>query len=324
MAMVGRIAGFTGRAVAGGAGRAGSWSWRAPVTSMLLRGRGLCVGALAFAVALPYRRLTLADGHSSIDGLITGVQGAPLADAVLTVVDCAGRELARSRSGRHGGYRLPVPGPGDYLVVAVARGHQPRALSVTVAERRTAISLCLTASSSVVGTVQDDTLRMPLADALVLLTDARGSVVGSQVTSADGAYSFPSVRPASYTLAVTHERHTPVAREVTVTAEYQPTAVDVALAHRLLQLGGTVRDGRGAPVAGTRVTLADRSRFTREVHSDAAGRFLLPSLPIGQYCLTAVGPLGERVESQVTLHSTRIELELRLDEPQEQLRYESS
>ncbi|MFI6151935.1 collagen binding domain-containing protein [Kitasatospora sp. NPDC051170] len=282
------------------------------MTSGLLRARRLWAGVVARA--LPYRRRPSADGHSSIDGLVTGTHGAPLADAVLTVVDGVGRELARSRSGRHGGCRLPVPGPGDYLVVAAARGHQPRALSVTVAERCTELSLCLTASSSIAGVVEDDTLRMPLADAQVVLTDVDGSVVGSRITSVDGTYSFPGVPPASYTLAVTHDRHTPAAREVTVTAECRTAAVDVALAHRLLQLDGTVRDRHDAPVAGARVTLTDRGRLAREMYSDAAGRFHFQSLPIGQYRLTVVGLLGEWAELEVTLHRDRHQLDLRLDQ----------
>ncbi|MFD3554346.1 collagen binding domain-containing protein [Streptomyces goshikiensis] len=311
--MSGRIAGLSGRAIIGrAAGLSGSR--RAPVISFILRVRGLCVDALAFVAALPHPRRPSTGRRSSIDGLVTGVHGAPLADAVLTVVDPAGRELARSTSAWHGGCRLLVPGPGDYLVVAAARGHQPRALSVTVVERRTEFSLSLSASSSVAGIVQDDMLRMPLADALVLLTDSGGSVVGSRITSTDGAYSFLSLRPASYTLAVTHHQHTPVAREVMVTAEHQPTSVDLTLAHRQLQLDGTVWDPRGAPVAGARVVLTDRGRSTLEVRTDATGRFRFQSLPIGQYCLTAVCPTGERVESQVILHSTRNELDLRLGE----------
>ncbi|MFI5649132.1 collagen binding domain-containing protein [Kitasatospora sp. NPDC051705] len=273
---------------------------------------------------MPYSRRPSADGRSSIDGVITGVHGTPLAEAMLTVVDRTGRELARSRSGRHGGCRLPVPGPGDYLVVAAAPGHQPRALSVTVVERRTELSLCLTTSSSIAGIVQDDTLCMPLADALVLLVDASGSVVGSRMTSADGAYSLPSVRPASYTLAVAHHQHTPVAREVMVTAECQPTAVDVALSYRLLQLDGTARDRHGVPVVGARVTLTDRGLIAREVHTDAAGRYHFQSLPIGQYRLSAVGPLSEWVELEVTLHRDRHRLDLWLDGPQDQLGYEPS
>jgi RND superfamily putative drug exporter len=70
-----------------------------------------------------------------ISGAIRGHDRSPLVGTPVTVIDTAGRQIAVVRTGPEGSFWLPVPTGGAYLVAASARGHQPAALLITVADR---------------------------------------------------------------------------------------------------------------------------------------------------------------------------------------------
>jgi hypothetical protein len=73
------------------------------------------------------------DGETVISGAVRRTNGSPLVGTPLTLIDTAGREIAVDRTGSDGSYRLPVPIPGAYLLVASAAGFHPAASRVTVA-----------------------------------------------------------------------------------------------------------------------------------------------------------------------------------------------
>jgi EmrB/QacA subfamily drug resistance transporter len=73
------------------------------------------------------------DGETVISGAVRRNNGSPLVGTPLTLIDTAGREITVDRTGSDGSYRLPVPIPGAYLLVASAAGFHPAASRVTVA-----------------------------------------------------------------------------------------------------------------------------------------------------------------------------------------------
>ncbi|MGH3843184.1 MAG: carboxypeptidase regulatory-like domain-containing protein, partial [Pseudonocardiaceae bacterium] len=72
------------------------------------------------------------DTETAISGTVRRHNGSPLVGTPLTLIDTAGREIAVSRTGSDGSYRLPVPIPGTYLLVAAASGFAPAASRITV------------------------------------------------------------------------------------------------------------------------------------------------------------------------------------------------
>lgn len=62
--------------------------------------------------------------------------GWPLADAVLTVTDAAGAQVARVHSGEDGSIGTSALGPGTYTAIVTALGYQPQARTAVVHEGR--------------------------------------------------------------------------------------------------------------------------------------------------------------------------------------------
>jgi EmrB/QacA subfamily drug resistance transporter len=83
--------------------------------------------------AVPDGAIITPDAATVISGAVRRDNGSPLVGTPLTLIDPAGREIAVGRTGSDGSYRLPVPIPGAYLLVASATGFHPAASRVTVA-----------------------------------------------------------------------------------------------------------------------------------------------------------------------------------------------
>ena len=78
-------------------------------------------------------------------------------------------------------------------------------------------------------------------------------------------------------------------------------AARVAVADTTGTILGTVRDPQGAAIAGATVTARQAAtNLTRSVESDEAGNYRIPSLPIGEYVVTAEAS-GFGVAAVVTL-----------------------
>jgi hypothetical protein len=58
--------------------------------------------------------------------------GTPVGEAVLTLVDSAGRQRDRTISTEDGHYALAAPDTGVYVLTATAEAYQPRETTVTL------------------------------------------------------------------------------------------------------------------------------------------------------------------------------------------------
>lgn len=91
------------------------------------------------------------DGGSGPEGMTPSVagrvvrseDGEPVPDAVLTLVDEAGRQAARTDGAPDGGYRLVADLPGSYQLVARASGRRPDVGRVTLTRRQSACDVVL-------------------------------------------------------------------------------------------------------------------------------------------------------------------------------------
>ncbi|MGW7351546.1 MFS transporter [Streptomyces sp. NPDC054784] len=220
-------------------------------------------------------------------GTVQHHDGTTVPRAALTLIDTGGRQVGRGATGDDGRYALGTPGPGAYVLIAAAGGHQPQAVSVTVAERPVELDLVLGGAGRLAGCVQtaDGT---PVRDAAVTLTDVRGEVVASTRSGSDGTYVLGELVAGEYTLAASAPAYRPSAQPVTVHAARE-TRLDVELAGGAV-LRGTVRARGGRPVEDARVTLLDAAgNVVDTATTEADGNFRFVDLSSGEYTVIAAG-----------------------------------
>jgi hypothetical protein len=248
----------------------------------------------------------------AVRGTVHEPGGAPLGRAVLTLIGAGGRQTGRTATRADGHYELPVPGPGGYVLIAAASGHQPRATSVSVGDRPVELDVLLGGTSLLSGAVnRGDGSAVP--GATVVLTDVRGEVIASARTGDDGEYAFARLLPGSYTLAVNAEGFQPAALPVEA-AGGGPVRQDVELDGGA-GLRGIVRTRGGRPVEDARVTLVDgRGEVVASMTTAADGRFAFDNLPCGDYTLIAAG--YPPVATALDISSGQVEQELTLGHPE--------
>ncbi|WP_051939833.1 MSCRAMM family protein [Phaeacidiphilus oryzae] len=207
--------------------------------------------------------------------------------AVLTLIDMSGRQAARAATDSDGQWVFAAPGPGSYVLIAAAQGHQPQAVTLAVGARPVELDVLLGGTGRLRGRVcsSDGT---PVSDAAVILTDPRGEVAATTRTRPDGGYEFTELVPGDYTLAVSARAFRPAALAVGV-APSGGSRQDVVLTGSGT-LRGTVRTAGGRPVPEARVTLLDTSgEVVAAVVTGEDGRFRFTDLEPGDYTVIASG-----------------------------------
>ncbi|MGW1611632.1 MFS transporter [Streptomyces sp. NPDC002285] len=221
-----------------------------------------------------------------VRGLVQHPDGTVVPRAALTLIDIGGQQVGRGASGVDGRYGLATPGPGSYVMIAAAGGHQPQAVTVTVGERPVDLDIVLGGAGRLAGRVL--TPDGTPVDATVTLTNVQGEVVATTRSGREGGYVITELVAGEYTLAASASAFRPAAVPVTVKAARE-TRQDIELAGGAL-LRGTVRAGGGRPVEDARVTLLDAAGNVMDTLTTGPdGTFRFVDLSTGEYTVIATG-----------------------------------
>ncbi|MEU5951728.1 hypothetical protein [Streptomyces sp. NPDC047525] len=244
---------------------------------------------------------------------VLNMEGRPVPRARLTLVDRGGRMLGHGEARADGLCELAVPGAEPYVLLGGATGHLPGTTDLDVTARLLSDEtvLLLREVTTARGKVSEDSLYMPVPEALAVFMDDRGNVAGSAVTSDDGCFEVAGLRPGGYMLMVLHREFEYWLRAVHVGGT-EPLLADATLTRRLFSCLGVVLDARGEPVPGVLVRLADGSGLELREHADEDGRFGFPAVPQGLYELG----IGERPSSRSVLVAENLtHLEVTVPDP---------
>jgi EmrB/QacA subfamily drug resistance transporter len=226
-------------------------------------------------------------GGVAVCGTVQHSDGTTVGRAALTLIDVSGRQVGRGATSEDGRYALSTPGPGSYVLIAAAGGHQPQAVSVTVGDHPVDLDVVLGGAGRLAGTVHtaDGT---PVRDAVVTLTDVRGDVVATARSGREGVYLLTELVAGEYTLAASALAFRPAAMPVSVQAARE-TRQDVELAGGAV-LRGVVRAPGGRLVEDARVTLLDAAgNVVDSVTTGPDGHFRFVDLAAGEYTVIAAG-----------------------------------
>ncbi|GHG40573.1 MULTISPECIES: MFS transporter [Amycolatopsis] len=256
-------------------------------------------------------------GGLPVTGHVRRQDGSHVAGAALTLIDQRGRQVARATGAADGSYSVPSQGPGAYVLIVSAHGHQPQASSVVISNGPATVDVTLTGSGELTGTVRAASTGQPLPNVTVTLTDGRGEVNGAFITTADGTYAFVGVGAGAYTLVASGAGYRPFAVTLTV-PDSGVLRHDVELASSVL-LTGTARTEGDRVVPDARITVLDAEGNVAAVaRTDGEGRYVVSDLPAGAYTVVASGypPATSQVEltGGEAGHDVRLSYDQALDE----------
>ncbi|GGQ75197.1 MFS transporter [Streptomyces asoensis] len=222
-----------------------------------------------------------------VHGFVRGAESVPVAQAAVTLISLAGRQLGRSVAQADGSYALDAPGTGSYVLIASADGYQPQASTIVVDGEPVAYDILLSGTSGLSGAVRAAESGEAVKGAMVIVTDVRGDLLATAATGEQGEFSFAELVPGAVTVAVNavgfRPRALPV--EVGVTGVTRTEVVLDAGA----QLQGVVRAPHG-PLADARVTLVDAAgNVVGTATTGADGAYAFADLDGGEYTVIATG-----------------------------------
>ena len=226
-------------------------------------------------------------------GVVSDTNGAPVSDATVLITSTSfipsgggnSEQLSTDPQGRYSSSFLP---PGVYGVSAIQDGFVPASASDTVLDGVPItiqnFSLVRTSPFTITGQVTDGT-GAPVVAALRLRLNSPIPEYITTKTDPAGNYSItldPGTYNGDYTIDVTAVGFTSESRTITI-----PNGATITLNFALAKQGiltGHVKDQRGPPLGGAKVTVGSSETF-----SDVAGAYSI-TVDSGLYAVTASAP----------------------------------
>jgi hypothetical protein len=217
----------------------------------------------------------------------------PLPGTTLTLVDRAGVQMGRARTGSGGEFQIIGLTPGSYVVIFSRAGYQPKAEVVLVGAGTQPLDVMLEPAVAVHGVVHDRDTGRPVGAATVTAVDPGGEVIASTVSDPDGSYHITGIDADSITLVVAAPGADPTATVVELGRGTDYLA-DLAL-DTYSTISGTVTvDGR--PVERLPLALHAPDGWTvATTVTDDRGAYRFDRVKAGQYVLSSVTHAGRTV-----------------------------
>jgi hypothetical protein len=239
--------------------------------------------------------------EATVDGQVTGPDGAPVAGATVTVAGSAGTPATAATDG-DGHYRLAGLDPDTVRVTATHPELAPASRQADLKPGENEVDLAFEDGFAVSGGVSDPE-RKPVPGAHVTLTPLDKARPGLQADSGeDGAFSFPRVPPGSYRLAGEKEGLAPAV----LPSEVRVSTSEVTDLRLELSAGGSIT-GRLIGLSDDEIARLDLSAVNPKVgrrtgRVEAGKRFRFDHLPSGPwYVLASVGTDGRRATGRTAL-----------------------
>lgn len=208
--------------------------------------------------------------------------------STVTLISLTGRQLGRTVARFDGGFELAAPGAGTYVLIAAADGHQPQAATVTLGDEPLAYDILLSGPRGLSGSVSGAD-GLPVAAAMVILTDVRGEVLGTGQTGQDGEFAFGELHAGEFTVAVNAEGYRPTAVPVNV-SDGGPGRVEICLVAGARLQGAVVHSADLRLLPDARVTLVDEAgNVAATATTGADGAYAFTDLDAGEYSVIASG-----------------------------------
>ncbi len=272
------------------------------------------------------RRDLFLEATGSVSGRVLAPDGSPLPGAQVRVSssdspmgrgnpfggDLFGGGPQPALTGPDGGFRVQGVGAGkDLVATASAEGYLDAAsppFTIGTGGEVSVVELRLGAGCVLQGRVTDRG-GAPVAGAMVRAVKKQPWMRGGNInewqfrecdpafTDAEGRYSLKAVPPGQVLARAEAPGFVPAHRDDLTASDAAPSAADFTLVAGL-SIAGTVKDERGAPVAGVRVSArpaqsggpTSMSGWTSSV-TDPAGAFKLTDLAEGLYDLDVSSPV---------------------------------
>ena len=239
------------------------------------------------------RTITLKPG-ASVDGVVLGPDGAPVAGASVSVFGTWQEHSFTTKTDAHGAWRVDELETGRTWVNASSERYPDSTaikVDVDAATPVHGLVVQLVDGAEIDGTVADAS-GAPIANARVILWRPSGGLWDQTTTDVNGAFAKRALSPGEvHVLAVSADRGAPPV--VTTVASGQ--RVSVALIAVPSRIAGTVVDAHGIPIAEAHVTARSNDPAQvwlpdAETRSDGHGRFAFASIAPGTYTIRAAPP----------------------------------
>ncbi|HVX44227.1 MAG TPA: MFS transporter [Mycobacteriales bacterium] len=237
----------------------------------------------------------------TVTGTVRHHDGRRVANASVTLIDPAGRQVGRSGTGSDGDFTLRAPEPGSFVLVTAARGLQPQAQALSLDGEPVAVEVTVSGSGGLSGIVTAGARRTGVPGATITLTDDSGAVLAATRTDERGRYELADLGAGGYTLVTSAAGFGPTAGLVTVPTGDQ-VRHDVELVGGAVVRGNVTTAGEHRPIGSARVTLLDSFGTVVAATTTAAdGGYEFGGLPGDDYTIVASGypPVSCRITLDV-------------------------
>ena len=229
--------------------------------------------------------IQLGQSNGNISGVVTNVQGAPDANALVTIN--IGSETRTTTTNASGLYAFSGFTPNSFTVTAVDQtsGLQGQASGYLYANSSAVANIQLSASGAITGTVFGRNGTTPVANANVVLS---GTSLAATTANEAGQFTFNFVSVGAFTLDATdnngnHGRSTGTIPKTGAVVQSNVTFLGQGT------VSGVVSDSSQNPVANATVSLNSQSIFggVSTTTTDTGGNYSLANIFVGPFQVTA-------------------------------------